>query len=64
MIASVNARGAKPMKEKQKMPFKDWCRNCESHNKSSSWCFACQYKLLREMIVDTPLHFKNKKVET
>jgi len=48
------------MSVKQKMPFKDWCRECESLWKSSEWCMACQYKVLREMVVNMPPHFKEK----
>jgi hypothetical protein len=51
------------MSVKQKMPFKDWCRECESLWKSSEWCKACQYKVLREMVVDRPPHFKERRTE-
>lgn len=41
-----------------KLPFKDWCRACERRGKNATWCQACQYKILREQLVETPPHFK------
>ncbi len=48
------------MTDEKKMPFKDWCRNCR-WLRNFDWCKACQYKVLREMVVVVPPHFKEEE---